>query len=142
MQPGSGHPFYRNRLRYDGLFLAQMRFCNDKGIRHSKFLKWSQDDQAKALAYLFEDAERCPMCGTADWEWQGNKHAYEPVLKTCLGCYYKEVAREGQDIGPGVTVSLEKPGTMQSAQRQVAEARLARRDRAAERARAREQVKR
>jgi hypothetical protein len=91
-------------------------------------MEWDSEDRAKALAFLFEAAERCSMCGTADWEWQANNHAYEPVLRTCLGCYYKEIAREGQEIGPGVTVMLEKPGTMQSAQRQVKAMRLARRD--------------
>lgn len=105
-----------------------MRFCNDNGIPHSKFLTWDREDQAKALAFMFEEADRCQMCGTADWEWQANRNAYEPVLTTCLGCYYKEIVREGQEIGPGVTARLEKPGTMQSAQRAVTLSRLARRD--------------
>lgn len=105
-----------------------MRFCNDNGIPHSAFMEWDREDQAKALAYMFEDAERCSMCGTADWEWQDNRNAYEPVLATCLGCYYKEIIREGQDIGPGVTARLERPGTMQAAQRAVAQIRMAKRD--------------
>jgi hypothetical protein len=91
-------------------------------------MDWEPEDRAKALAYVFEQSERCSMCGTSGWEWEANKRAYEPVLRTCLGCYYKEIAREGQEIGPGVTVMLEKPGTMQSAQRQVRAMRLARRD--------------
>jgi hypothetical protein len=107
-----------------------MRFCNEHGMPHSKFLAWDRDDQAKAIAFMFEDAERCQLCGTAGWEWEADRNAYEPVLITCLGCYYKEVSREGQDIGPGVTVRLEKPGTMQAARRAVAQQRMARRDRA------------
>jgi hypothetical protein len=138
MQQGAGHPFYRTRLRYDGIFQAQMRFCNEHGLPHSEFIEWESDDQAKALAYMFEESTRCPMCGTADWEWEENKHAYDPVMKTCLGCYYKEVAREGQDVGPGVTVSLERTGTIQAAQRLVRDIRRARRDSAEERKRAAE----
>jgi hypothetical protein len=115
-----------------------MRYCFEHGIPHSDFMDWEPEDRAKTLAYLFEEAERCQMCGTADWEWQENRHAYEPVLITCLGCYYKEIAREGQDIGPGVTVRLEKPGTIQAAQREMTQRRLARNDRAAARARSRQ----
>lgn len=114
----------------------QMRFCNEHGMPHSQFLDWNPDDQAKALAMMFDDAQRCQLCGTADWEWEQDRHAYEPVLKTCLGCYYKEISREGQEIGPGVTVALEKPGTMASAQRRMVHERLARRDAARTRAEA------
>ena len=103
---------------------------------HSEFMDWDVEDRAKALAYMFENAERCSMCGTSPWEWEENKFAYEPVMRTCMGCYYKEIAREGTDIGPGVTVMLEKPGTMQSAKRQVAAMRLSRRDAAEARRRA------
>jgi hypothetical protein len=110
-----------------------MRFCNSHGIPHSEYLDWDAEDQAKAMAYQFEDAQRCQMCGTADWEWEENKRAYEPVMTTCWGCYYKDIAREGQNIGPGVTVSLEKPGTMAAAKREVLERRLAQRQRAARR---------
>ena len=103
---------------------------------HSQFMEWDPEDRAKALAFMFEEASRCQMCGTADWEWDENKHAYEPVLQTCWGCYYKEIAREGEEIGPGVTVILEKPGTMQSAKRQVTAMRMSRRDASEERRRA------
>jgi hypothetical protein len=91
-------------------------------------MEWDAEDRAKALAFIFEKADRCQMCGTSPWEWEENKYAYEPVLRTCMGCYYKEISREDQDIGPGVRVMLEKPGTMASAQRQVAAQRLSRRD--------------
>lgn len=111
-----------------------MQFCNEHGIPHSEFIEWESEDQAKALAFMFEEAMRCQMCGTSDWEWEENRHAYEPVLKTCWGCYYREVAQQGQDIGPGVRVNLERPGTMSAAQRTVREKLRARRD--AERARA------
>ena len=39
-------------------------FCNTHGIPHSEFLEWDPDDRQKALAYLYEDSERCGMCGT------------------------------------------------------------------------------
>ena len=50
-------------------------------------MEWDPEDRSKALAFLFEKGERCQMCGTAEWEWDENRHAYEPVLRTCWGCY-------------------------------------------------------
>lgn len=87
-----------------------MRVCHDYGIPHSTFLDWSIEDRHKAIAYLLEEAIRCQMCGTSDWEWdpnQGGKRlAYEPVEKICWGCYYKARATEEDSSMPGSSVTL------------------------------------
>jgi hypothetical protein len=46
------------------------------------------------------------MCGTADWEWEANKFAYEPVQKRCHGCYLKDITSETEQNTPGTTVVL------------------------------------
>jgi len=28
-----------------------------------------------------EKAARCQMCGTADWEWEADRYAYEPAVR-------------------------------------------------------------
>jgi len=84
-----------------------MAFCNEKGIAHSKFLRWDPEDRAKALAYLLEQNARCTMCGTAEWEWEENKFAYTPVEEFCKGCYQKSVFSDQQGKSlPGTNVKL------------------------------------
>lgn len=85
----------------------EMSFCNEHGIPHSEFLGWSSEDRSKALAFIIEKAARCDMCGTAEWEWNKDRRAYEPVEKFCMGCYLKHMAQEGSGALPGTTISLE-----------------------------------
>lgn len=72
-------------------------------------------------------ADRCSLCGTADWEWDplqgGSRHAYEPVEKLCQGCYVKH--DQGSDM-PGTYIVLEAANTQASAQRQIAAERALR----------------
>ena len=86
-----------------------MTWCKQAGIPHSEFLNWDTEDRSKALAFLIEENTKCGLCGTAEWEWDesqgGNRRAYEPVEKFCMGCYLKHVADEGSSL-PGTTVSL------------------------------------
>lgn len=85
-----------------------MRFCNSIGIPHSAFLTWEPEDQSKALAYMVEDAVRCDMCGTADWEWQEDRFAYEPVEMICHGCEAKELLSQNKENrGAGRYIALE-----------------------------------
>ena len=61
------------------------------------------------------------MCGTADWEWQQDRFAYEPVEKFCHGCYLKAAA---DDPDPkrnkdGITVELLPTRTIEAAKRHV-----------------------
>lgn len=117
-----GHPFHRDRLRYDGLFQAELTFCNSHGIPHSEFLEWDPDDRQKAIAFLLEEGSRCGMCGTADWEWvkededgvEKPYRAYQPVGHFCMGCYLRSVASEDSNE-PGVTVKLVQSTSVEAA---------------------------
>ena len=98
--------------------MIEMSYCYEKGIPHSEWLDWDPEDRAKVVAYRLEEANRCAMCGTADWEWDENRFAYEPVEKLCHGCYIKEIAR--QDISgqaPGISITLQPTNTQASAMR-------------------------
>jgi hypothetical protein len=68
-------------------------------------------DRAKLLAFLVEDAQRCQMCGTAEWEWDpkqgGSIYAYEAMPIVCQGCLRREALQgEEEASGDGVTVRL------------------------------------
>lgn len=66
------------------------------------------------------------MCGTAEWEWKENKHAYEPVSQFCQGCYIKHVSEDDNAL-PGTTVTLLPSTGQAAAKRRVKEMRLAER---------------
>lgn len=83
-----------------------MRFCNDSGIPHSEFLEWDAADRAKTIAYMMEEAERCSMCGTADWEWEENKNAYTAVEHHCRGCMIEKAATVDKELIDGNTIRL------------------------------------
>lgn len=73
------------------------------------------------------EGEKCALCGTADWEWEEDKFAYEPVVHACMGCYYKSVYNESLGKpAPGTTVELQKTTPQQKAQRAIREEKLAR----------------
>lgn len=114
-------PYYRDRLRRDRQFEVELTICSEYHITHSEFLGWSPEDQAKAIAIFGHKADRCALCGTADWEWDpaqgGARHAYEPVEKLCQGCYVKHDQGSEQ---PGTYVVLEPTNTRAAAQRQLA----------------------
>lgn len=68
-------------------------------------MNWEPEDKAKAIAFRLEDSSRCQMCGTADWEWEENKFAYEPVSHFCRGCYLKDThQKDGQTLEGTTTV--------------------------------------
>lgn len=83
-----------------------MSYCVDKAIPHSEWLSWPAEDRAKTIAYIQEDAARCSMCSTAQWEWDENPYAYEPVEEFCKGCYLKSIASEDAGKMPGTRVTL------------------------------------
>jgi len=97
--------------------MMEMSYCYEKGIPHSEFLGWSPEDRAKTVAYLLEEGSKCGMCGTAQWEWEKNRRAYEPVEKFCMGCYLKHMANEGSGQMPGTTIALEPTRGHKSARR-------------------------
>lgn len=97
-----------------------MAYCADHGIPHSEFLEWEAVDRAKALAWMLEKGERCALCGTAPWEWEQDKFAYEPVDHFCKGCYLKHVASEEKRL-PGTTIELTRLSPQDKARRKLAE---------------------
>lgn len=90
------------------------------GIPHSEFLEWLPEDRAKALAFQIEKSSKCVLCGTAEWEWEENKRAYEPIEKFCMGCYLKSIAGEDSGSMAGTTVTLVPTSSVASAKRLVA----------------------
>lgn len=89
-----------------------MDYCGPRGIPHSEFLAWDVDDQAKALGWMAEEAQRC-SCGTAEWEWAEDPNAYEYAVKVCMGCNQigngQKDSEEHAKAIPGVKVYLRKP---------------------------------
>jgi hypothetical protein len=77
----------------------------EKGIPHEEFLDWEPESRAKVLAFLLEQAESCQLCGTAGWEWEENKYAYDVQEVFCPGCYRKEVSADGDKL-PGTRIEL------------------------------------
>lgn len=69
-------------------------------------MEWSKEDRSKVIAYRLEEAVKCSLCGTAPYEWEEDRFAYEPVQQMCRGCYLKDIASETEQNLPGVTVVL------------------------------------
>lgn len=83
-----------------------MRYCSEKGIPHDEWLSWEPESRAKQIAFLIFDSQTCQLCGTAEWEWEENRFAYEPDEHFCRGCYMKEVAGENKNALPGTSIEL------------------------------------
>jgi hypothetical protein len=81
-------------------------WCSDHGLPHSTLLTWSPEDRAKLTAHLMESSQRCQMCGTSQWEWDQDKHAYEGAINECRGCMIKDAAQEDVQSSAGRTVVL------------------------------------
>lgn len=125
MQSGHGCPFQRQRLRIDPSFALELGYAVEHGIPWSRYLEeFSSADRGWVIAHTMEQAERCDMCGTASWEWEENRFAYEAVDSLCQGCYLKSVFsdQEGSSL-PGTNVKLVPVTPLRKAQRQVAEER-------------------
>lgn len=70
-------------------------------------LTWDPEDRAKLVAYLLESGSKCQSCGTADWEWEEDRYAYEPVVHQCWGCYLKELSKDDAVDMPGGRIVLQ-----------------------------------
>jgi len=71
-------------------------------------------------------AERCPSCGTADWEWASDFYAYEPVHATCRGCQLKEALSKATEADStpmpmGTTIRLFPKETAERLRQQIAD---------------------
>lgn len=106
-----------------------MQFCNGVGLAHSAFLGWDERDRGAALAFEMEKSLRCQMCGTAQWEWDRDRFAYEAVLEQCPGCYVRESSAEGMDHKAGVTVALSPTKTPEALERKRLAREMRERDR-------------
>ena len=77
-----------------------MQYCFERGIPHSVFMKWEQDDRDKVLEYILWKNTLCPQCGTnpSDWlddEGRGQEPPpYEVQVRRCLGCAMLEQTRD------------------------------------------------
>jgi len=116
----------------------ELGYCVEHAIPHSVWLEdWTPEDRSKVVAYLMEQNTRCDMCGTAPWEWEENKFAYEAVDHFCKGCYLKSVYSSSQSESlAGTNVMLIPVTPERVAEREVLEQRrreLSKRDREAER---------
>lgn len=68
-------------------------------------LEWAPEDRAKLIAYLLETGSKCQQCGTAGWEWEEDRYAYEPSVVQCWGCYLKDLIKDEADM-PGSRITL------------------------------------
>lgn len=48
-----------------------------------------------------EQAQRCPYCGSYEWEWVEDEHAWEAGAYTCLGCLSTDRERRQLQIEYG-----------------------------------------
>jgi hypothetical protein len=92
-----------------------LAYCVPRGLPHSAFLSWDQDDQDKALAWEAERRAHCPDCGTRRDEWDpdrgGDRYAYLAVDYRCLGCESLEQAQRDRDQTQlGMKVALLRQG--------------------------------
>lgn len=128
MQPAAGPRPFRERLRRDANLYLELDFCATGPIPHSVFLDWSPDDRAKALSHFIESKLRCTMCGTAEWEWNQDRFAYEPVLHVCRGCEMREAEQKEMESRPGHTIRLAPSKGSEAEERRRVRDALAQRD--------------
>jgi hypothetical protein len=79
------------RLANDPQFAMEMRYCNDHNLPHGRFLSWAPEDQAKALAHFYYEAQRC-QCGLRPDDWPNHEEpTFVSEARFCPGC--AELAR-------------------------------------------------
>lgn len=90
-----------------------MAYCVPKGIPHSVFLKWNEDDQDKALGWELYQRQLCSGCGTEPSEWVDEDGfpvfppPYQPNSTRCYGCVtLNEENRKFEKMGNSIGVSL------------------------------------
>jgi hypothetical protein len=87
------------RLRTNERLWEELAYVVPLGIPHSRFLDWSDDDQDKAIAFLRDQRNRCPNCGTREEDWAEDKFAFVGWHDRCLGC--EAVEQERKNIPEG-----------------------------------------
>lgn len=87
-----------------------MNYVGPRGIPLSEFLQWAPDDQQAALAWQADQNERCPHCGTAEWEWEQDPMFAATETRVCRGCNLRGHEQKAQsktaEHMPGLYVAL------------------------------------
>lgn len=55
------------------------------------------EDRTVALMWAQEQAQRCPACGTYEWEWKEDENAWTADAWTCQGCRASDRLRRQLD---------------------------------------------
>lgn len=111
--------FYVELLRGRSQLAEELAYCAPRGISHSTFLLWPDEDQDKAIAWHRLQSAACSRCGTFSDEWiQPDGRTvpdapYEAVPVRCHGC--AEIDAVNRELNAakadtdGVTVRLRRP---------------------------------
>jgi hypothetical protein len=76
-----------------------MDYCGKLGIRHSKFMRWSQADRDKALVWFIRERSRCSGCGVPhDEAAEFKPHTYRCTVCEKLQPIDLSPAREGHGM--------------------------------------------
>lgn len=51
-------------------------------------------DRSVVVAVALEEAQRCGLCGTANWQWEDDPEAFVAASVVCPGCARRDVATE------------------------------------------------
>jgi hypothetical protein len=67
-------------------------YACERGIPHSRFLgrndgpEWMPEDRAVVAVWQTEQAQKCPTCGTFDWEQEEDPEAWQAGIHWCVFC--------------------------------------------------------
>ena len=109
----------RQRIKYDSFFRLEMQFCNEAGLPHGAFLRWSLTDRAKALGLMLAKATECVLCGTDSEEWDKDEFAYVAVRRDCRGCMVKDVESDSLENRKGSTIEMVRNTRLQRAKKHL-----------------------
>lgn len=74
------------------------------------------------IAVTQENASRCGLCGTSEWEWEEDPFAYHPVIHTCPGCQKKKLLQDSDTPRPaGSSVRLVDKHTAERLEKEALE---------------------
>ena len=79
-------------------------------------MRWSADDQGKALAWTVEQRGKCLICGTHEWEFGTVEHPVDAYVADgflCPGCELLDSEKErraDQETQPGMKLVLYSKG--------------------------------
>lgn len=91
--------------------VAEMAVCEHYRIRHSEFLRWGEEDRAKAIWFRSRQLATCPSCGIRPEE----ADAYVTETRVFPCCQKRERAEEDLakmptlQRGRGARIVLVKP---------------------------------